>query len=92
MSLTETNLREKEFHNKLQSKSKGRFENIFYKALYNMYEDFNSFTSEKAKNKIVLDYGCGIGSVAQKIAKLNPSRFLQFPKVSIYISKSLMPN
>ena len=26
-------LREKEFHNKLQSKSKGRFENIFYKAI-----------------------------------------------------------
>ena len=43
MSLTEINLREKEFHNKLQSKKKGRFENIFYKALYNMYEDFNAY-------------------------------------------------
>jgi len=40
MSLTKINLREKEFHNKLHSKEKGRFENIFYKALYNMYEEF----------------------------------------------------
>ena len=31
MSLTEINLREKEFHNELHSKNKGRFENIFYK-------------------------------------------------------------
>ena len=48
MSLTEINLREKEFHNKLQSNSKGRFENLFYKALYNMYEEFNAYISEKA--------------------------------------------
>ena len=30
MQLTDENIREKEFHNKLQSKSKGRFENVFY--------------------------------------------------------------
>jgi len=89
MSLTETNLREKEFHNKLQSKSKGRFENIFYKALYNMYEDFNSFTSEKAKNKIVLDYGCGIGSVTQKIAKLNPSKLFGIDISEVSINKAI---
>jgi len=89
MSLTETNLREKEFHNKLQSKSKGRFENIFYKALYNMYEDFNSFTSEKAKNKIVLDYGCGIGSVTQKIAKLNPSKLFGINISEVSINKAI---
>ena len=40
MSLTDQNQREKEFHNKLQSQSKGRFENIFYKAIYNSNEDF----------------------------------------------------
>ena len=40
MSLTEKNIREKIFHNDLQSKPKGRFENIFYKALYNLTEDF----------------------------------------------------
>ena len=89
MSLTETNLREKEFHNKLQSKSKGRFENIFYKALYNMYEDFNSFTSERAKNKIVLDYGCGIGSVTQKIAKLNPSKLFGIDISEVSINKAI---
>ena len=38
--LSEKNIREKEFHNRLQSKSKGRFENIFYKAIYNANEDF----------------------------------------------------
>ena len=46
MNLTEVNLREKEFHNKLQSKKKGRFENIFYKALYNMHEDFKGYIFE----------------------------------------------
>ena len=51
MNLTETNLREKKFHNKLQSKKKGRFENIFYKALHNMFEDFNSIISDKTKKK-----------------------------------------
>ena len=29
MSLTDKNLREKDFHNELQSRPKGRFENIF---------------------------------------------------------------
>ena len=76
MSLTEINLREKNFHNKLQSQKEGRFENIFYKALYNMYEDFNSIIYEKANNKIVLDYGCGTGTVTEKIAKLNPEKLI----------------
>ena len=40
MSFTDKNIREREFHNKLQSKSKGRFEDIFYKAIYNSKEDF----------------------------------------------------
>ena len=37
MSLTEKNLIEKVFHNELQSRPKGRFENIFYKALSNTW-------------------------------------------------------
>ena len=45
MTLTEKNIREKEFHNKLQSKKKGRFEAIFYKAIHNLNEDF--FISRK---------------------------------------------
>ena len=43
MKLSDKNLREREFHNKLQSNSKGRFENIFYKAIYNSNEDFFNF-------------------------------------------------
>ena len=89
MSLTEINLREKEFHNKLQSKSKGRFENIFYKALYNMYEDFDAEIYRKAVNKIVLDYGCGVGSVTQKIAKLNPSKLFGVDISDVSINKAL---
>ena len=89
MSLTEINLREKEFHNKLQSKSKGRFENIFYKALYNMYEDFDADIYRKAVNKIVLDYGCGVGSVTQKIARLNPSKLFGVDISEVSINKAL---
>jgi tRNA G46 methylase TrmB len=89
MSLTEINLREKEFHNKLQSKDKGRFENIFYKALYNMYEDFNVYASEKAKNKIVLDYGCGTGSATQKIASLKPAKLFGIDISEVSINKAI---
>jgi SAM-dependent methyltransferase len=89
MSLTETNFREKEFHNKLQSKGKERFENIFYKALYNMYEDFILYISKKAKNKIVLDYGCGTGSVTQKIAVLNPFRLSGIDISEVSINKAI---
>jgi ubiquinone/menaquinone biosynthesis C-methylase UbiE len=89
MNLTETNLREKEFHNKLQSKKKGRFENIFYKALHNMYEDFNSLVYEKANKKIVLDYGCGIGSVTEKVAKLNPEKLVGIDISEVSINKAV---
>ena len=88
MSLTEINLREKNFHNKLQSKKKGRFENIFYKALHNMYEDFAAYASKKAKNKIVLDYGCGTGSATQKIALLNPSKLFGVDISEVSINKA----
>ena len=89
MSLTKINHREKEFHNKLQSKSSSRFENIFYKALYEMYEDFNAYASEKAKNKIVLDYGCGVGNVTQKIATLNPSKLFGIDISEVSINKAI---
>ena len=85
MKLTEINLREKDFHNKLNSKEKGRLENIFYKALYNMYVDFNAYTFKKAKNKIVLDYGCGAGNVSRKITASNPLKLfgIDISEVSI---------
>ena len=89
MNLTEINLREKDFHNKLNSKEKGRLENIFYKALYNMYEDFNSYISKKAKKKLVLDYGCGIGSVTEKIAEFNPVKLVGIDISEVSINKAI---
>ena len=74
MSLSEINLREKEFHNKLQSKSKGRFENIFYKAISNCGEDFLIYLKNNAENSEILDYGCGVGSFAEKVIKYNPKK------------------
>ena len=50
MNLTDQNQREKEFHNELQSQSRGRFENIFYKAIYNSNEDFFKFLELNAIN------------------------------------------
>ena len=89
MGLTEINLREKKFHNKLQLKSKGRFENIFYKALYNMFEDFNAYISKMAQNKTVLDYGCGVGSITEKIAKLSPSKLFGIDISEVSIDKAI---
>jgi ubiquinone/menaquinone biosynthesis C-methylase UbiE len=89
MSLTEINLREKKFHDNLQSKSKGRFENIFYRALYNMYEDFSTYTSKKTKNKIVLDYGCGIGNTSQKISASNPLKLFGIDISEVSINKAV---
>ena len=54
MQLSDKNLREKEFHNKLQSKTKGRFENIFYKAIYNSNEDFFNFLELNSSNSDIL--------------------------------------
>ncbi len=67
MTLTDQNLREKEFHDKLQSKSKGRFENIFYKAILNAWEDFYNFLDQNAKNSEILDYGCGVGPAIERV-------------------------
>ena len=46
MRLTESNIREKEFHNKLHSGSGKRKEGIFYKALANVYTDFFEILSK----------------------------------------------
>ena len=88
MSLSDINIREKEFHNKLQSNKKGRFENIFYRALYKMFEDFNDYISNKAKNNIVLDYGCGIGSITEKIAKSQPQKIFGIDISDVSINKA----
>ena len=88
MTLTDQNLREKEFHDKLQSKSKGRFENIFYKAILNAWEDFYNFLDLNAKNSEILDYGCGVGPVIEKVIKFNPKKVTGIDISNVSISKA----
>ena len=52
MALSDQNLREKEFHNKLQSNSKGRFENIFYKAIKNVSDVNIVFNGTQTKPSV----------------------------------------
>ena len=88
MSLTEINIREKNFHNKLQSQKRGRFENIFYKALYNISEDFFDYLKNNAKNSEVLDYGCGAGSFVEKVIKFKPKKIVGIDISEISINKA----
>ncbi len=92
MNLSEKNLREKKFHNQLQSKNKGRFENIFYKALHNAHEDFLKDLEISSKNSTVLDYGCGVGSSIEKTLKFNPKKIvgIDISEVSIRKAQSLV--
>jgi ubiquinone/menaquinone biosynthesis C-methylase UbiE len=94
MNLSDKNIREKEFHNKLQSKGKGRFEDIFYKAIYNSNEDFFEFLKSNSNNSQILDYGCGIGSSLEKVVKFNPKRIvgIDISEVSIEKAKKVSPN
>ena len=88
MSLTDINIREKDFHNKLQSKKKGRFENIFYKAIYNSSEDFFKYLKNYAKNSFILDYGCGVGSFVKKVAEYNPEKITGIDISEVSIEKA----
>ena len=88
MTLTDQNLREKEFHNKLQSKSKKRFENIFYKAIINAWEDFYNFLNLNSKNSEILDYGCGVGPVIEKVIKFDPKKITGIDISDVSISKA----
>ena len=88
MALSDQNLREKEFHNKLQSNSKGRFENIFYKAIKNAWDDFYNFLNLNAKNSEILDYGCGVGPVIEKVIKFEPKKIIGIDISDVSISKA----
>ena len=88
MTLTNQNLREKEFHNKLHSKSKGRFENVFYKAILNAWEDFYNYLNLNSKNSEILDYGCGVGPVIEKVIKFNPKKITGIDISEVSISKA----
>ena len=88
MKLTDIDLREKEFHNKLQSQKDERFENRFYKAIHNIGDDFLAFLKNNVKDKEVLDYGCGIGTSAEKVSKFSPNRITGIDISEISINKA----
>ena len=94
MELSEKNIREKEFHNKLQSKTKGRFENIFYKAISNAWDDFFYYLNSNVKGLEVLDYGCGIGPILEKVINFQPKRItgIDISEVSIKKGKQKFEN
>ena len=76
MNLTDQNIREKEFHNNLHSSDNPRSQNKYYKALYNLYEDFLHYLRNQSSNKDVLDFGCGNGVYSEKIINFNPSKLI----------------
>ena len=88
MNLSKKNLREKEFHNKLHSGSKGRKENIFYKALSNLTDDFDNFIKENSNDKVVLDFGCGVGSITEQVANFKPLRLVGADISDVSIKKA----
>ncbi len=90
MSLSDTNIREKEFHNKLHSSGDERSQNKFYKALNNLYEDFLVSLKSKIPNKNVLDFGCGKGSYTEKVVYFNPSKItaIDISEKAIEIAKN----
>ena len=88
MELTDKNKREKEFHNNLQLKTKGRFENIFYKAIYNSTEDFFNYLKKNSSNSNILDYGCGIGSSLKKVIEYNPKKITGIDISDVSIQKA----
>ena len=88
MKLTETNIREQKFHNKLQSGQGYRKENIFYKAVYNLYQDFYKFLENNSKDKFVLDFGCGIGTITEQVAKQKPHKIVGADISDISIAKA----
>ena len=88
MSLSDINIREKEFHNNLQSQTKGRFENIFYKSLYNINRDFFSHIQKKANQSQILDFGCGTGLFVERTIKYKPKKIVGIDISEVSIDKA----
>ena len=76
MDLSEINRREKEFHDELHILNERRFQNKFYKAVYNLYEDFFDILKTKVQSKDVLDYGCGTGNFAGEVSNFKPKKLV----------------
>ena len=88
MNLTDKNIREKEFHNKLQSNPKGRFENIFYKAIGHAWLDYYDNLNFLSRNSDILDYGCGVGPTIEKVINYNPKKITGIDISDISIDKA----
>tara|TARA_B100001248_G_C27284260_1_gene409271 strand:- start:136 stop:876 length:741 start_codon:yes stop_codon:yes gene_type:complete len=88
MNLTDKNIREKEFHNRLQSNPKGRFENIFYKAIGHAWLDYYDNLNFLSRNSDILDYGCGIGPTIEKVINYNPKKITGIDISDISIDKA----
>lgn len=86
--LSEINLREKNFHNKLQSGLGIRFENRFYRALYNLSEDYCNMIKENCQDKIALDFGCGVGEFTRKIFNFKPKELFAIDISDVSIEKA----
>lgn len=94
INLSDKNIRERKFHDKLHSNSKSRFENIFYKAIINAWQDFYDHLNIKVKDSNILDYGCGVGPVIEKVLKFNPNKItgIDISEVSIVKAKEKFHN
>ena len=88
MSLAKENLREKKFHNELQSRPNGRFENIFYKSLFNLSEDFFKSLKSFCSGADVLDFGCGTGGCLKKVLEFNPRKITGIDISEVSIEKA----
>ena len=78
MSLSETNIRERKFHDELHSSGQERSQNKFYRALYSLNEDFRNLLKVKTKSVQVLDYGCGAGGFKLALNDLYIDLYISF--------------
>ena len=96
MNLTEINIREKKFHDILESSESPRFEKIFYKALFNLRKYFIEYLKKNIFEKEVLYFGCGTGAMSQDLYQYKPKKTLgidiseQAIKKAITSSKKLL--
>tara|TARA_B100000945_G_C20357358_1_gene585331 strand:- start:348 stop:1091 length:744 start_codon:yes stop_codon:yes gene_type:complete len=88
MNLTKENIREKDFHNKLQSQKNERYENRFYKAIYNLNQDYFDYLGKNAKDSKILDYGCGIGNSVVEVIKHKPKKIIGIDISEVSINKA----
>ena len=88
MKLSDENKRESDFHDNLHKGEGERFENRFYRALGNMFVDFDQEIQNDCKDKNILDYGCGIGLNTEKYLKYLPKKITGIDISEISLQKA----